>query len=125
LWKEGVVSFYRGQQAPHVEFPLDLDLPTLLVAGVEAAQPGDTASTLLKDRMKDLLEPGDGIYGDELFSLADVTWPALITRLRGITKERKSLKDHVDNAMRSLQVQPAEALRAIQILIAARLLRWV
>jgi hypothetical protein len=54
-----------------------------------------------------------------------VTWPALITRLRGITKERKSLKDHVDNAMRSLQVQPAEALRAIQILIAARLLRWV
>jgi eukaryotic-like serine/threonine-protein kinase len=124
-WKQGVVSFYRGQQAPHVEFPLDLDLPTLLVAGVEASQPGDTAASLLKDRMKDLLEPGDGVYGDELFSLADVTWPALITRLRGITKERKPLKEHVDNAMRSLQVQPAEALRSIQILIAARLLRWV
>ena len=75
--------------------------------------------------MKDLLEPGDGVYGDELFSLADVTWPALITRLRGITKERKPLKEHVDNAMRSLQVQPAEVLRAIQILVAARLLRWV
>ncbi|MEA2751199.1 MAG: eukaryotic-like serine/threonine-protein kinase, partial [Myxococcales bacterium] len=41
LWRSGTVTFYRGQTAPPVEFPLELDLPTLMLAGLEAAKPGD------------------------------------------------------------------------------------
>ncbi len=38
-WHTGTLTFYRGQTAPHVEFPLDLALPPLLLAGLKAADP--------------------------------------------------------------------------------------
>ena len=36
-WRTGTLTFYADQTAPHVEFPLDLELPALILAGVEAA----------------------------------------------------------------------------------------
>ena len=44
LWRGGQLTFYRGQTAPHVEFPLDLELPALMLAGLETAKPGDAIS---------------------------------------------------------------------------------
>jgi serine/threonine-protein kinase len=38
-WHTGTLTFYRGQTAPQVEFPLDLALPPLLLAGLKAADP--------------------------------------------------------------------------------------
>ena len=40
-WRTGKLTFYRDQTAPHVEFPLDLELPSLILAGLEAREPGD------------------------------------------------------------------------------------
>ena len=56
-WKSGKVSFYRGQLAPHVEFPLDLDLPGLMIAGLEAAHPGETPLEMWRDRLDKTLGP--------------------------------------------------------------------
>src|SRR5258706_3976350 len=42
LWRGGQLTFYRGHTAPHVEFPLDLELPALMLAGLETARPGDS-----------------------------------------------------------------------------------
>ena len=39
-WRTGPLSFYTDQTAPHVEFPLELELPALILAGIEAAEPG-------------------------------------------------------------------------------------
>jgi serine/threonine protein kinase len=39
-WTRGQVSFYRGTVPHHVEFPLDLDLASPMMAGVLVASPG-------------------------------------------------------------------------------------
>src|SRR5580700_10585300 len=50
LWKHGRVAFYWGAQEKHVEFPLDLDVPGLMLAGLEAVHPGDTPLETWRDR---------------------------------------------------------------------------
>jgi hypothetical protein len=36
-WHTGRLSFYKGQTAPRVDFPLDLDMTALVLAGVREA----------------------------------------------------------------------------------------
>ncbi len=45
-WREGLASFYRGTTPTHVEFPLDLDLSSAIMAGVILASDGDPRATL-------------------------------------------------------------------------------
>jgi serine/threonine protein kinase len=45
-WKEGLASFYRGATPPHVEFPLDLDLASPIMAGVIIAHEGEPRRAL-------------------------------------------------------------------------------
>jgi hypothetical protein len=45
-WTRGVVSFYRGTAPTHVEFPLDLDLASPMMAGVLLASQGSPAVQL-------------------------------------------------------------------------------
>ena len=74
LWKSGKLSFYRGQLAPHVEFPLDLDLPGLMLAGLEAAHPGETPLETWRDRLDMQLAP----TGEERKGLGGVNWPTVV-----------------------------------------------
>ncbi len=43
-WHTGTLAFYRGQTAPHVEFPLDLALPPLLLTGLNVVDPNGQAA---------------------------------------------------------------------------------
>ena len=45
-WREGLASFYRGTTPTHVEFPLDLDLSSAIMAGVILASDGNPRATL-------------------------------------------------------------------------------
>ena len=57
-WRDGQLTFYADQTAPHVEFPLDLELPALILAGVEAAEPGERRSRRAwRDRLDDVVAP--------------------------------------------------------------------
>src|SRR5262249_38969256 len=40
-WKQGRLTLYFNQPLPPAEFPLDLDLPALMLQGLDAAQPAD------------------------------------------------------------------------------------
>jgi len=42
-WRTGTLAFYRGQTAPHVEFPLDLALPPLWMAALNTIDPTGAA----------------------------------------------------------------------------------
>jgi eukaryotic-like serine/threonine-protein kinase len=122
LWRGGQLSFYRGQTAPHVEFPLDLELPPLMLAGLEAAKPGDT---LLEERRGDLdvfLTPGGGT--DELFPLETMQWPPVIGRVLGIVRQPVRLRDVLKTTARAGNMTAGDVLRALEILLAAGLLRW-
>lgn len=45
-WSRGTASFYRGTAPTHVEFPLDLDLASPMMAGVLVATQGEPAAKL-------------------------------------------------------------------------------
>ncbi|MBS2013913.1 MAG: protein kinase [Deltaproteobacteria bacterium] len=123
LWKSGTVTFYRGQTAPHVEFPLDLELPGLMLAGLEAARPGDSP---LEDRRHDLERTiGPVTGGDEMFTLDGwVTWPPLVTRVQALVKSDTTLRDVLRAAARSGSLSAGDTLRGLSVLVAAGLLGW-
>ncbi|MEB2313375.1 MAG: protein kinase [Sorangiineae bacterium] len=55
-WTRGNVSFYRTPHSPHVEFPLDLDLASPMMAGVFVLGKGDPCAMLPADSTR--LRPG-------------------------------------------------------------------
>jgi hypothetical protein len=55
-WNEGLVTFYRGTSPQRVEFPLDLDLASPMMAGAIVKSKGEPRS-LLPDGKK-LVLPG-------------------------------------------------------------------
>ncbi|HXK16369.1 MAG TPA: hypothetical protein VNG33_01095, partial [Polyangiaceae bacterium] len=55
-WEEGLVTFYRGTAPTRVEFPLDLDLSSPMMAGTILKSKGDPRSLLPADSK--LVVPG-------------------------------------------------------------------
>jgi len=118
LWKTGKISFYRAQLAPHVEFPLDLDLPGLMMAGVEAAHPNETPLETWRDRLDKPLGPS----GEDRKTLSGVAWPTLVARVLSITTTPKPVREVLKVAARAGGTASAsDVMRAIEVLLAARL----
>ena len=125
LWKSGVVTFYRGQTAPHVEFPLDLDLPTLMLAGLEAAKPGDAPMDEHRanlDRTIFAMPPRPGL--DDLMALDTIAWPPLIARVQSLVKQESTLRDVLRGAARTGGLTAGDVLRGLDILLVAGLVVW-
>ena len=120
LWRGGELSFYRGHIAPHVEFPLDLELPLLVLAGLEAAKPGDAILDEHRDDLDRILGP---VTTGSQFE--DVTWPPVVLRVLELTRRPVTLRDVLTTAARSGGVlSTGDVLRGIEILVAAGLLAW-
>jgi eukaryotic-like serine/threonine-protein kinase len=122
LWKGGTVSFYRGQTAPHVEFPLDLELPPLMLAGLEAARPGEVP---VDDHRADFDRVVQmAATTDDLFSLDGVQWPPAVTRVQALIKQPVKVRDLLKAAARAGELTAGDALRGLDILLAAGLAAW-
>lgn len=120
VWKSGKLSFYRGQLAPHVEFPLDLDLPGLMLAGLEAVHPAETPLETWRDRLDMQL----ATTGEERKGLGGVNWPTVSARVLTIAATPKSVREVLKTAARAGGTLTAsDVLRGIEILLAARLVR--
>jgi len=124
LWKSGVVTFYRGQTAPHVEFPLDLDLPTLMLAGLEAAKPGESPMDEYRAHLDRVVWTGASKDGGELISLETVIWPPLLARVQVLVKQPVKLREVLKAAARSGGLAAGDVLRGLEILVAAGLVSW-
>jgi len=122
LWRTGTVSFYRGQTAPHVEFPLDLELPTLMLAGLEAGKPGESP---MDDHRQDLDRTLVPVVSGGIESLDGwVTWPPLVTRVQSLVKTPATLRDILKSAAKTGNLAAGDVLRGMEILLAADLLAW-
>jgi eukaryotic-like serine/threonine-protein kinase len=51
LWSSGSVAFYRGVRPSRVEFPLELELPPLMLAGLELSMPEDSPVARARELM--------------------------------------------------------------------------
>jgi eukaryotic-like serine/threonine-protein kinase len=123
LWRGGQLTFYRGHTAPHVEFPLDLDLPALMLAGLETAKPGDSILEEYRSNLDRVLRPS--LPRDDLFSFEGVNWPPAITAVQDLVRRPVTLREVLTTAARSGgALGTGDVLRATEILVAAGLIAW-
>lgn len=117
-WSQGTVVFYRGQTEPHVEFPLDLDLPPLLMSGLEAAMPGDTPLEIYRARLDQLVMRGPA---DRDGLTRGVPWPPLVAEVLKLGSVGLPLRDLVRRLV-ATGSHAVDVLRTIELLVASRLL---
>jgi serine/threonine-protein kinase len=118
-WQSGKLSFYAGQTAPHVEFPLELELPPLLVAGLEAARQGEPPADW-RDRLDASIVP----MATTSPALLEAPWPPLVRRVLEIVTEPKTLRDVLATIRQEATGTANEVIRALEILVLAKLLCW-
>ena len=118
-WRTGKLTFYADQTAPHVEFPLDLDLPPLVVAGVEAAQPGRRAARGVAHAARRRRRPR--VDGRPRPRLRAAPWPPLVKRLLDATDEPRTRARGARRG-RAGTARPRRATRSarIEVLLAGR-----
>jgi serine/threonine protein kinase len=121
LWKRGKVAFYKGAEEKHVEFPLDLDLPALMMAGLEVAAPNDAPLDALFPRLDHVI----GVSDVKVPGLESVRWPPAIAKTLEACSPPKRLRDVMGLAARASQLGAADIARAVQVLLSAKLVRWV
>ncbi len=126
-WRSGSVTFYRGNRPNHVEFPLDLDLASPMMAGVIVASRGAPSDLLPGDETR--LEPGPRAYaaldaaekGTAPVSLQLI--PDLVRGSDRITVQQALVlltRPHEGRGVRAVGQKEAAAA-----LVAARALGWV
>ena len=121
-WNAGAVTFYRGHTAPHVEFPLDLDLPSLMLAGLEAAKPGDAPMEDHRHQL-DRVVAGQPAQDDRVM-LGGVIWPPVVARVQTLVRTPTTLRDVLKAAARTVGLTAGDVLRGLEILHAAGLVVW-
>ena len=121
-WKRGRVSFYSGRSVAHVEFPLELDLAQLMVAGLEAEIPGDSPLERYRSHMGRTLRRR--AVDADTAPLVAVTWPPTISRVLMLLERAQPLRNVVKSATRSSHASAADILRAVEILVVTRLVAF-
>ncbi len=121
LWKRGKVAFYRGAQEKRVEFPLKLELPGLMLAGLEAAQPNDAPLDALFPRLDHPIGPAPDGAG----RFTGVDWPPAVAQTLEACTPPRRLRDVMATAVRAGHVSAADVARCIEVLLAAQLVRWM
>ena len=118
-WKSGTVSFYRDRSATHVEFPLDLDLPHLMVAGLEAEMPADAPLERYRGHMSRVLRLRP--ISKETSAFSTVAWPPSVSRTMMLLERPQPLRELLRLATKSGTINSAEVLRAVEVLTVTKL----
>ena len=119
-WRTGKLAFFAGHTAPHVEFPLDLDVVPLVVAGVEAAVSNDASLAAWRARYDDVLGPSP-LASARMRSAA---WPPLYARLIDAIGQPRPLRDVLAVMAKAETATANEVLRALAVLFIAKLAAW-
>jgi serine/threonine protein kinase len=122
-WKDGLASFYRGTTPTHVEFPLELDLSSAIMAGVILASEGDPRRSL----------PGDGtrvIPGTRHAATNEPKElgraPASLVAVARLAAERLAIETLLERLARPGEGAPGPSAREASAAVAtARLLGWI
>jgi serine/threonine-protein kinase len=120
LWKHGKVAFHRGAQEKHVEFPLDLDLPDLMLAGLELALPNDAPLDASFARLDHVLVATEGRA-----DLGAVAWPITVAATLAACSSPQRLREVLIAGVSGSQRSAADVARALELLLEARLVRWL
>jgi serine/threonine-protein kinase len=116
-WPTGRLTFYSEQNPPHVEFPLELDLLPIVLAGMEAAMPGDLALESWRKRLDTTVAPTGAAT-----KLATAPWPALAKRVLETVDGPKPVRDVLAAVTQGGAATASDVLRVLEVLASAKLL---
>jgi hypothetical protein len=119
-WHKGRLHFFAGHTAPHVEFPLDLELLPLVFAGVEAAEPDEGTIHKWRARYGDIIGPALAPPP----KMRQAPWPPLVKRLLDVVDEPKALREVLTTMAQAGATTAGEVLRGLEILLLAKLVAW-
>jgi serine/threonine-protein kinase len=118
-WRSGKLTFYADQKAPHVEFPLDLEVLPLVLAGVEAAEREHPTFEAWRSRLDVMIGPSPTAPTRHKLRMAP--WPPHVRRLLDVASEPKTLREVLSQVAQG-GATANDALRAIDLLLTAQLL---
>ncbi|HYO94757.1 MAG TPA: serine/threonine-protein kinase [Polyangiaceae bacterium] len=124
-WDEGLVSFYRGTSAMRVEFPLDLDLASPMMAGAILAAQGEPRSLLPLGST--LILPGQRA-GATTHPKERGTAPASLQLVAGLVEERFTIDEALDKLTSYHPRNDARIItskEACAALVTAQALGWI
>jgi hypothetical protein len=117
-WRTGTLTFYRDQRAPHIEFPLELELPSLLLSGLEASTPAETLIAFWRDRLGEMIGPAPTPRP----RLLAASWPKLVRSVLDWVQQPRTVREVTAMASSDGETLLIDALRAIELLLDAKLL---
>jgi hypothetical protein len=124
-WSRGTASFYRDTSPTHVEFPLDLDLASPMMAGVLLASQGsptDQLPELSKEVVPGPRAPAMGSRKER------GSVPIALLLLQQLATQNLTLEGCIRELVRVTMPQGARNItenEAVAALIVARLLGWI
>lgn len=120
-WRSGTLSFYREEKAPTVEFPLELELPVLLLSGLEASHGEAATRSDMERKLNIAIGPGPA---DRPGLAKEVNWPPVVAFLLDVCKTSVPLRLAIERATKEAGARSIETYCAVELLVAARLLAW-
>jgi hypothetical protein len=92
-----------------------------MLAGLEAAKPGDSPMDEHRHRLDQIVGKREG---EDLYALENVVWPQLVTRVQALVQQPTKLRDVLKAAARAGELGAGDVLRGLEILVAAGLVAW-
>lgn len=117
-WTSGTITYYRDVSPNRVEFPLDLDLAPLMVAGLKAALTDEGVVQKHRNQLDDLLIGVQEV--PDTMRLA--AWPPEVLKIVGAAGDGRSQRDLLGALTAARLIDVPSALRAIDVACAAGLL---
>ena len=119
-WRTGKLTFYADQKSPHVEFPLELELPPLIARRHRGRRARRRAPRDVARPPRRRHRPG--VDRRPRPRLRAAAWPPLVKRVLDATDEPKRVRDVLDRLVYGGTTSPAsDALRALDLLLLAGL----
>ena len=116
-WRGGKLSYFIGQTNPQVEFPLKLDLPDVMLTGLEAVRADEGPTANYRDRLGEKIIP-TGV------DFTYVEWPESVQYARSLVATPLPLRDVLSAATKEGKSTTGDVLRGLEILVACGILKW-
>jgi serine/threonine-protein kinase len=118
-WTTGRVSFYRDVRPQRVDFRLDLELPDLMLAGLEESAPDSDVIARHHDHLDITFMP----VRPAPAHATSVVWPPSVLLLLSALGPGRQLAEVVVMLREVRKMQAAETLRALEVAIAGGLVQ--
>jgi eukaryotic-like serine/threonine-protein kinase len=114
-WPQGRLTFYRGVAPQRIDFRLDLDLPELMLAGLEHQDATDALMERYRREPDTVFAP---VRPPPHFAMA-INWPPAVLTVIGALGTGRKISETLTILQTSRNVAPADTVRALEIAVAA------